>query len=156
MTDTESRQHVITEARSWIGTPYNINQCVKGVGVDCARLLVGVYAACELIPAEDLGIFSDDWFCNISEDVYMRRVLRHARKILESVCYRNLAAIGPGDIVLTKAAHSKVFNHGAIVVKWPTVIHAIQPVVQEIDVTQSPLWAVRDITVFTLWGDRAR
>jgi len=41
---------VITEARSWIGTPYHHQACAKGHGVDCARLVEGVGVALGLMP----------------------------------------------------------------------------------------------------------
>jgi len=40
------RQQIITEARSWIGTPWHHNQCLKGVGCDCVNFPYGVYNAC--------------------------------------------------------------------------------------------------------------
>lgn len=33
---------IIACARSWIGTPWHHHACVKGVGVDCVHLIVGV------------------------------------------------------------------------------------------------------------------
>ena len=33
---------VVTEARSWMGTPFQHQARVKGVGVDCAGLIIGV------------------------------------------------------------------------------------------------------------------
>jgi NlpC/P60 family putative phage cell wall peptidase len=47
------RQQIVTEARSWIGTPFRHQARLKGVGVDCAGLLIGVARALELVP---------DWF----------------------------------------------------------------------------------------------
>ena len=41
---------VIAEARSWLGTPYHHQQCAKGHGVDCARLVEGVGVALGLMP----------------------------------------------------------------------------------------------------------
>lgn len=41
-------QAVIDEARAWLGTPYQHQARLKGVGVDCAGLLIGV--------ARELGI----------------------------------------------------------------------------------------------------
>jgi cell wall-associated NlpC family hydrolase len=35
-------EQILTEARSWIGTPWHHNQACKGVGVDCARLYQSV------------------------------------------------------------------------------------------------------------------
>ena len=40
---------VIKEARAWIGTPYHHQQCRKGHGVDCARLVEGVGVALGLM-----------------------------------------------------------------------------------------------------------
>jgi NlpC/P60 family putative phage cell wall peptidase len=37
-----SRQDVLRVARSWIGTPYHHQGRVKGVGVDCCGLIIGV------------------------------------------------------------------------------------------------------------------
>jgi hypothetical protein len=37
-----TRQQIVTEALTWLDTPYHHLQCVKGVGVDCAELLFGV------------------------------------------------------------------------------------------------------------------
>ena len=43
------RAAVVAAARSWIGTPYHHAADVKGVGVDCAMLLVRVYSDLGLI-----------------------------------------------------------------------------------------------------------
>ena len=39
---------IVTQARTWIGTPYHHAAAVKGVGSDCTGLLIGV--------ARELGI----------------------------------------------------------------------------------------------------
>lgn len=44
------REAIVSEARKWIGTPYHHQQCIKGVGVDCALLVVGVGSALGLMP----------------------------------------------------------------------------------------------------------
>jgi hypothetical protein len=40
-----TRQDITTEARSWLGTPYQHQARCKHVGVDCAGLIVGVAKA---------------------------------------------------------------------------------------------------------------
>lgn len=35
-------QHIVDEARSWVGTPFRHQARIKGLGVDCVGLLVGV------------------------------------------------------------------------------------------------------------------
>ena len=47
---TITRQQVVAEALSWIGTPYIKNGRVKGVGADCATILFCVYRNCGLVP----------------------------------------------------------------------------------------------------------
>jgi NlpC/P60 family putative phage cell wall peptidase len=48
-----TRQQVIDQARTWLGTPYRHQGRLKGVAVDCVGLLVGV--ATELgVPATDM------------------------------------------------------------------------------------------------------
>lgn len=37
-----TREQILIEARSWIGTPYHHQGRLKGVGVDCAGVMFGV------------------------------------------------------------------------------------------------------------------
>ena len=39
------REDIVREARSWIGTPYAHQGRIKGVGVDCVGLVIGVARA---------------------------------------------------------------------------------------------------------------
>lgn len=45
-----SREQVVAEALSWLGTPYHHGARLKGIGVDCAGLLIGVSKALGLKP----------------------------------------------------------------------------------------------------------
>lgn len=45
-----TRQQLIDEARTWLGTPYHHQGRVKGVGVDCINFVLGVAEATDLIP----------------------------------------------------------------------------------------------------------
>lgn len=142
------REQVVGEARSWIGTPYRLGARVKGAGVDCATLIAEVLIACGLAERDELGVYSHDWFHHASEERYMLRLLRHVTHTLDAVAYRSLA-IEPGNIVLTKAARSRLYNHGGIVLEaWPKVVHAVSPAVQETDAARDPLWGCRPIAVF--------
>jgi cell wall-associated NlpC family hydrolase len=139
---------IVQEARSWIGTPYHLGARVKGAGCDCATFLAEVLIACGVAEREDLGVYSHDWFQHAESERYMLRLLRHAEKVLETVAYRSVEA-QPGDVVLTKAVGSHVFNHGGLVLeKWPNVVHAVDPCVEEIDASTHPLWAYQQIAVF--------
>jgi hypothetical protein len=48
--DEAMRAAVVKEALTWLGTPYHHHARVKGVGVDCARLLCAVYEASACVP----------------------------------------------------------------------------------------------------------
>ena len=51
-----TRADVVTQAREWIGTPFQHQQRTKGVAVDCAGLVIGVCRALGLVaPAFDVG-----------------------------------------------------------------------------------------------------
>lgn len=145
--ETILRSAIVSEARSWLGTPYHLGACLKGAGCDCATLLLGIYQACGLIGEEELGVFSGDWFHHASREEYMMRVLRHAYKVAETTCYRSTQAL-PGNIVLTRTPGSRLYNHGCLVLDWPHVVHAIHPGVMEIDASRDPMWAFEQIAIF--------
>lgn len=46
-----TRQAVVAAARSWLNTPFRHQGTLKGVGVDCGGLIVGVSIELGLIPA---------------------------------------------------------------------------------------------------------
>lgn len=143
----EMRTAVVAEATSWIGTPYHMRGRVKGAGADCGSLLLAIAVACGLIADEELEAYSADCWVHWSDEKYMRHILRYTVKMMEAVAYRS-AAILPGTLVLTRTKDSKWFNHGAFVIKWPMIVHAVHPAVELADATSHPLWAFRTVSAF--------
>lgn len=47
-----SRAAIVAEARSWLGTPWQHQARVKGAGVDCAGLVIGVARALGIVAAD--------------------------------------------------------------------------------------------------------
>jgi NlpC/P60 family putative phage cell wall peptidase len=142
------RDKIIAEARTWIGTPYVLGACVRGAGADCATFIYGVLHALGMINDETIGHFSPDWFAHTDEEIYPRRLLRHAFKTAVGISYTTLET-QPGNIVLTRhSTSSRVFNHAGIVVKWPHLIHAIDPCITEVNATQHSMWCNREVAVF--------
>ena len=45
-----NRQDVVTAAREWIDTPFHHQARLKGVGVDCVGLVIGVARELALVP----------------------------------------------------------------------------------------------------------
>jgi cell wall-associated NlpC family hydrolase len=149
MTDPR-RAAVLKEARSWLGTPYHHMGRVKGVGCDCLTLLVSVYHATGVVPEVEIPHYPPDWHLHRSDELYLEGLLAYAREI--ALARRQLrpqageeqksAAAAPallcdagegiegaivelvqaGDVALFR--FGRCFSHGAIIVDWPTVIHA--------------------------------
>ena len=81
-----TREQVVRAAREWLGTPWHHQGRVKGVGVDCVGVVIGV--------ARDLGLSTFD-------------VTGYARRPAEgevaSGCWQHLAPVAaafPGDVLL--------------------------------------------------------
>jgi hypothetical protein len=149
-----TREQVVAEARTWLGTPYRKNGKVKGYACDCGTLPIKVALATgwltEAQIAQLTGL-SSDWWCHANEEKYMFQLLRHAHKILEGVAF-NVTKPLPGAIVLVKSVGSRVHNHSGIVTKWPRVIHAVDPEVVEVNAMYDPLWGThRQFTIFDFW-----
>ena len=114
-TANDQRALIVTEARSWLGTPYHHAADVKGAGVDCAMLLVRVFCDLGLVPPFDPRPYTRDWFLHRSEERYLVALLAHAREV---------CAPGLGDIVLFRMG--RCFGHGGIVSRLEplSLIHA--------------------------------
>lgn len=122
MSEEQQRAAVVTEAMSWIGTPYVSNAVIKGRkgGTDCAMVLVGVYGGVGLIPKEfDPRPYPPQWHVHKNEQKYVAYILQFSREVAASPEREPKS----GDLVLFRIGH--LFAHGGIVVSWPTIIHAV-------------------------------
>lgn len=113
MNEEQQRVALVQAARGWIGTPYHHKARVKGAGVDCAQLLIGVYAEAGLIAEFDTGDYPMDWMLHREEERFLAWVERYLVEVEEPA---------PGDVVVWRFGRS--FSHGAIVTSWPEFIHA--------------------------------
>lgn len=117
MTEADGRAAVVAEALTWLGTPYHHRGLLKGIGVDCAQLPIGVYAGAGLIEKFDTGDYPGDWHLHREEERYWGIVEKLAGPI-------DRADLQPGDLILFK--FGRAFSHGAIVIDLPTIIHAVR------------------------------
>lgn len=111
--EAERRTAIVAEAQTWIGTRYHHHGRIKGVGTDCAMYLAAVYHAVGLIPAVDPRPYPPDWHLHRDEERYLGWVTQYAHPVDQP---------GKGDVVLFR--FGRCFAHGAIVLAWPTIIHA--------------------------------
>jgi cell wall-associated NlpC family hydrolase len=122
MIEVEVRAAIVAEAYSWIGTPYISNGMIKGRrgGVDCGMLPIAIYSNVGLIPKEfDPRPYPPEWHIHRSEEKYMNYILKFAKEVPGPIERTPL----PADFILFKIGLA--FAHGAIIVDWPLIIHAI-------------------------------
>ena len=107
------RNEIIEEAKTWIGTPYHHAARVKGGGVDCAQILIEVYAKVGLIENYETDYYPMDWALHRSEEKYLENIKRYA------VETDNPKA---GDVVVYK--FGRCISHGGIIIDDDHIIHA--------------------------------
>jgi cell wall-associated NlpC family hydrolase len=109
------RAAVITEARTWAGTPWRHRGRSKGKhgGIDCAQFVYAVFRACGLSEEMPLEEYPPDFMLH-------RGVERLANVVLSET--KEVTMPDMADIALFKIG--RVFSHAAIVVAWPVVIHS--------------------------------
>lgn len=114
METSVARAQVVAEALLWLRTPYAPMARVKGAGVDCGQFLAAVYEAVGVIPHQEIAAYPHDWHMHRGEERYLAHV--------EACAHRIEGPPQPGDIVLYRIG--RTVSHGAIVTRWPQVIHA--------------------------------
>ncbi len=114
---TRPNENLISIAKSWLRTPYHHRQACKGAGVDCAHLLIEVYAEAGMLERFSPGEYPIDYMFHSKDDQFLQNVLCWADEVEGDPM--------PGDLAMYKFGH--VYSHGAIVVDWPTIIHASRP-----------------------------
>jgi cell wall-associated NlpC family hydrolase len=114
---TADRAAVVAEALSWRGTPYHHHARVKGVGVDCAQLLIAAYAVAGVVLPSDPGHYPPEWHLHRSEE----RFLAH----LQQAGARLVQAPAVGDVAVYR--FGRCYSHGAVVVAPGLVVHAHMP-----------------------------
>ena len=152
------RASVVTEAESWLRTPYHHMARVKGAGADCLTLLAEVYEKAGVIPHVEVPFYPPDWNLHRDAERYLEGVTRYAREVAycaTDVPPRGRAASGeaarrqgpqPGDVAVFK--FGRCFAHGAVIVSWPRLIHAWHSAgVVYADATQGQL-ALRPVRIF--------
>ena len=124
MTDiSPERARVVAAARAWLDTPYHHAADLKGVGVDCAMILVRVFCDLGLVPPFDPRPYVRDWMLHRGEERYLGFLIERAREIDLS----RGSGPAPGDVILFRIG--RCYAHGGIVSRTDplTIIHAFAP-----------------------------
>lgn len=136
------REKIVSEAYSWLGTPYHHHGMVKGAGVDCAMILVAIYQAVGLLPRDyDPRPYPHDWHMHRDAERYLQGVLQFGHEVAEPE---------KGDVCVWK--FGRTFSHGAVYVGDGLIIHSYigRGVVLD-EIGQAEL-AGREVKFFSLVG----
>lgn len=111
-----SGNRITTEALTWLNTPYHHMANIRGVGVDCAMLLVEVFKQLGAVPADlDPRPYPHDWHMHRGEERYLAWLDKYADRVPAD-------QVQPGDVVTFK--FGRCVSHAGIVIDWPLIIHA--------------------------------
>ncbi len=112
-----TRDAIVTEARSWIGTPYRHQASLKGVGCDCLGLVRGVWRALYGAEPEAVPPYSRDWAEVARRETLALAAGRHMTAI-------DCADAQPGDVILFRWRAGLVAKHAAIATAPDRMVHA--------------------------------
>ncbi len=143
----EKTEQAVELARTWLGTPYQHQACLKGVGVDCVGLVRGIYAEMYGQEAPYLINYSADWGDSNGNEA----MLEAARTYLEPV---PLDQVNAGHVVLMRWQKHRVAKHSMIMTGPATAIHAYNraPVI-EVDLHK--WWLDKIVYAFT-WPEEVK
>lgn len=113
----ERTEQAVQIARTWLGTPYHHQACLKGVGVDCLGLMRGIYEEMYGVKSPEPINYSPDWGDADGNEA----MLDAARAYLEPVPIDQLSA---GYVVLIRWQKHRVAKHSMIMTSPTTAIHA--------------------------------
>lgn len=105
---SSTRERVIAEARSWLGTPYHHQASAKGAGCDCLGLVRGVWRA---VIGDEPAVappYTPDW----GES--------SGRELLMEACGAFLAPVdapAPGDVLLFRVKPRGIAKHVGILIE---------------------------------------
>lgn len=110
-----SRQAILAEAHTWVGTPYQHQASAKGAGCDCLGLVRGVWRAHYGAEPELAPAYTPDWAERHGAETLLEAAHRHMRA-------QNAAA--PSDVLLFRMHADAPAKHAAILDEGDHIIHA--------------------------------
>jgi cell wall-associated NlpC family hydrolase len=137
-----TREEIVAAARSYVGTPFHHQGRLKGVGIDCAGLLIGV--------ARDLGLPHQDVrdYPDIPDG-------RRIAALVESQMTR-VDDPEPGDAVLfwmeTQTRHPQHLGILTPLLGGLGLVHAYFPVRRTVEVSFTQEWRNRAVGYFRFPG----
>lgn len=108
-------EQIAQEALTWLGTPYISGARVKGVGTDCANLLVGISEQLKITQIGQVRIpqHSNEWHLHKNRELFLQNIKLYCDEVED---------LQIGDFLLYK--YGRVASHGAVYVGDNHVVHA--------------------------------
>lgn len=128
-------EDIVTEARTWIGTPFHHQGRVKGAGVDCVGLLVGVASALGLQHQDRSG------YARLPDGETLEAELDRQTDIVWARTHGarlDAAALQPGHALLFRMP--KLPRHVGIYAGNGAFIHATSDVGKCVEVNLDAYW----------------
>lgn len=140
---------IVTEARSWLDTPFAHQAILKGVGCDCRGLLMGVALALGIDGAEAAN--ADPACHQYARQPHADALCKACERYLDPI---PLSAIEPGDVLMMTYRSTEPRHFGIVTCVDPlTMIHAFAAVAQK--VTEHRLddrWRARIVGAYRFRG----
>ena len=105
-TEGASRAAIVAAARAWLGTPYQHQASLKGVGCDCLGLVRGVWRELYGAEPEPPPPYRADWAETGSHETLLEAARRH---LIPTDTFQ------PGDVLLFRMSAEVCVKHAAIV-----------------------------------------
>jgi NlpC/P60 family putative phage cell wall peptidase len=116
---TVTREEIVAEVRSWIGTPYRHQASLKGVGCDCLGLIRGVWRAVLGEEPEEPTPYTPDWAEASGAETFAAAARRHLREI-------DVDEAEPGDVLLFRWRRGLPAKHAGVLIEPHRFVHAHQ------------------------------
>lgn len=131
-----TRTQIVTTARGYLNTPFHHQGRVKGVGIDCAGLLICV--------ARDLEVRDPSWdVSNYGPLPNGDELQQHLARNLQPIA---IEAADAGDVLLMR--FSKEPQHIAILTSADYVIHSYAQVKKVVEHRLDSVWRARVLAAF--------
>ncbi len=137
---------IVSEARSWIGTPYRHQASLKGAGCDCLGLVRGVWRAVYGEEPERIPAYARDWAESTAREALADAGARHLVPV-------ETDRLGAGDVVLFRWRSGFVAKHAAILTTEMSMVHAHDGA-SVAEVAFAPWWRRRLAYAFRFPGVR--
>lgn len=151
-----TKQDVIAEARTWLGTRYHHQARIKGVGVDCGGLVFAVGAHLGLFPPSPMDFPKPEQFVGYARLAHNGSLLRACQMVMEEI---PAYAAEPGDVILMTFTEDKEPQHVGILGDYVhgglSLIHSYAPARRVVETRLDDGWRSRIVAAFALPGVNA-